>query len=368
MSSSLNKLAQFFDLYAVSTIIGFVVLIFHFGSHDLSFISATLCGISLATSIYTAVHNADLIAKRIGPSLGALILALAVTIIEVGLIVSMMTNDKPESALVARDTIFAALMIVTNGIIGICMLFGGLRHKELGFQPQGTSTLMAVLCVLSALTLVLPNYTTTSFGPTYTVNQLIFVSLASITLYGLLVWTQTVSHKNFFKPISVEEYKNLESQEIMPNQSKAFAALIGLLLSLVVVIGLAKTLSHTIEDTIISLGAPPATVGIIIALLVLAPETFAALNAAKTNQLQTSLNLALGSGAASIALTIPVVSIYTILAEKKLILGLDQKSLAFLILTFICGGFTFSTDKTTSLKGIVHLIILVSYIALSFMP
>ncbi len=361
-----NKI--WFHFYDLLTVFGFIILFIYFGKKDLGFMSAGVCGVFLAISIYTAVHNAEVIAKRVGPSIGALVLALAVTIIEVGLIVSMMATNNPESAQIARDTVFSALMIGTNGIIGICILFGGIRHRELGFQPQGTSSLISALGVLAVLTLVLPNYTTTSAGPTYSTNQLIYVSVVSFFLYTVLVWAQTVSHKSFFRSITAEEYRRLESREIVPTRQKTAISFIGLFVSLISVIGLAKTLSSTIEMSLLSLGAPQATVGVAIALLVLAPETFAALNAAKINQLQTSLNLALGSGAASIALTVPVVSVYAIIFDKSLVLGLDPKSLVFLILTFLCSGFTFSTDKTTNLKGVIHLVILVSYIALVFMP
>lgn len=345
-----------------------VLLFFVFRLDDLAIWQKGICVLALAISIYYSVHNADLIAKRIGPALGALILALAVTVIEVGLILSIMNIGGPGASTIARDTVFATIMIVTNGIIGICLIVGGLRHRELGFQPQGTSSLIGILSVLSAVTLVLPNFTISSAGPTYSNNQLIFVSVISLVAYGVITWAQTITHKTFFQAMSDYQFKKLEDFNYVPSQLKSIFAFMAMICSLISVVGLAKVLSPSISEGVQAIGAPQATVGVIIALLVLAPETFAAIKAAQNNQLQTSLNLALGSGAASIALTIPAVSIFILFTGSELVLGLDAKSTAFLMLTFIAGGLTFATGKTTILQGFVHLIILFSYIALTFMP
>lgn len=323
----------------------------------------------LAAGISSAVHSAEVIAERVGPALGTLILAISVTVIEVALIVSLMSNDTVDSPQIARDTVFAALMIVTNGIIGICILLGGLKHKELGFQSVGTTALLGVLAVLSTLTLILPLYTTSTNRGTYSAGQLIFVSLASLVLYGSLVWSQTKSHKNFFAASEGEELVTAETTtKTKPTQKRAITSFISLIFSLVAVVGLSKILSPTIEHTIAALGAPKAVVGIVIAILVLAPETLAAMNAAKINELQTSLNLALGSGAASIALTIPAVSFYSLMFDKPLTLGLDTKGIVFLMVTFLAGSFTFGSGRTTSLHGLIHLVIMASFLAISLMP
>lgn len=322
----------------------------------------------LALAIACSVHNAEVIADRVGPSLGTLILALSVTIIEVALIVSLMSQGGPEASTIARDTVFAALMIVTNGIIGVCILLGGIRHKELSFQAIGTTSLLGTLATLSALTLVLPNFTTSTPGPTYGTGQLVFASVASLFLYGALVWGQTRSHRAFFETPLAEETDPAPTPALRPSASRAWLSFLGLLLSLIAVVGLAKLLSPAIGQTLAAMGAPTAAVGIVVALLVLAPETLAAINAAKTNQLQTSLNLALGSGAASIALTIPVVGLFSILSDQPLTLGLDSKGLVFLVATFTAGSLTFAQGKTTALHGIVHLVIMAAYLAISFMP
>ncbi len=319
----------------------------------------------LGASVLTAVHHAEVVAHRVGPSLGALILALAVTVIEVGLIVSLMSNDSADSPTVARDTVFSAVIIVTNGIVGVCLLLGGLRHRELGFQIQGASSLLAVLAVLAGLTMVLPNFTTSTVGSTYSFGQLIFVSLACLLLYGLLVFFQTISHKDYFEPRPIE---TLVPHMSTPSLRLTWLSFAGLMISLTAVIGFAKVLSPAIEAGVTALNAPRIVVGIVIALLVLLPETWAAISAARANQLQTSLNLALGSGAASIALTIPVVAAFSIMTERKLALGLDSKGMAFLLLTFILGGLTLGTGRTTALQGATHLVLLMAYLVMSFIP
>lgn len=365
------KGSDFIKLFTVNealTVSAFIVFLISLGSNSISNLMMIESSIFLALAISTSVHNAEVIAKRIGPALGTLVLALSVTIIEVALILNLMKNAPEKAETIARDTVFAAIMIVTNGIAGFSILIGALRHKALEFQTVGTSSLMGVLAVLSGLTMVLPNFTISTAGPTYSNTQLVFVSIAALTIYISLIWAQTKTYKNYFEPITESQFKQLEKDNYVPTRSKTLVCFVGLLLSLIAVVGLAKVLSPGISSAVEYFGAPQAAVGIIVALLVLAPETFAALNAAKANQVQTSLNLALGSGAASIALTIPVVSFYSIFAKQPLLLGLDSKSMAFLMLTFIASGFTFGSGRTTALHGIVHLVILFGYIVLSFNP
>lgn len=347
-------------LSALSVLLMFFV--FYIGTANYAFLGLAL--LFLGVAVMTAVHHAEVIALRVGPSLGALILALSITVIEVGLIVSLMSNDSETSPVVARDTVFAAVIIVTNGIVGVCLLLGGLRYRELGFHVQGANSLLAVLAVLSGLTLVLPNYTTSTSDATYTVGQLIFASVAALTLYGALVWFQTKTHRDYFEPEAATDPENSN----LPTTRAATISFIALMLSLVAVIGLAKSLSPAIESGIAAIGAPKAAVGIVIAILVLLPETWASISAARANQLQTSLNLALGSGAASIALTIPVVSVFSILTERQLTLGLDAKGTAFLLLTFITCGLTLGTGRTTALQGAVHLVILAAFVVMSLIP
>lgn len=368
MERTVKKIKSIISINDIQTVLSFMLLIYAVTNKELGTALVMASTVFLALGISSAVHNAELIAKRIGPSLGTLVLALSVTIIEVALIINLMRTNPATASALARDTVFAAIMIVTNGIAGISVLLGGLKHKELGFQPLGTSSLMAILTTLSVITMVLPNFTTTTAGATYSSSQLIFVSAFALIIYFALVWAQTRTHKDYFELITGEQFEKLEGEEYVPSRKKAIISFVGLILSLVIVVGFAKVLSPAISSGVAFLGAPQSAVGIVVALLVLAPETFAAINSAKANQLQTSFNLALGSGAASIALTIPVVAIYSIMNDQSLSLGLDSKSIVFLALTFIAGSFTFGSGRTTTLNGIVHLIILLSYLVFSFMP
>jgi len=358
---------RLFDLSHLSSVLSLLVLglVTQVGKGPLWTLLAVVV---LASAVVTSVHHAEVMAARLGPSLGAIVLALAVTVIEVGLIVSMMTNDTPDSAVVARDTVFAAVIIVTNGILGVCLFVGGLRKREMAFHTGGTSSLLAVLAVLSGLTLVLPNFTTSSAGGTYTTPQLVFASVAALALYGCLLFAQTRTHKDYFETPSDGDDAAPDVSHTAPTRRGAWLAFVALLMSLCAVIGFAKTLSPAIEAGVLALGAPRATVGIVIALLVLAPETWAAVSAARDNRLQTSLNLALGSGAASIALTIPVVAAFVISTGRPLVLGLEPKSLAFLVLTFLTSGLTLGRGSTTALQGLIHLVLLGAFLALSFLP
>lgn len=375
----MNKLQtlkpQFWDISHTLSVLCLIVLAFVMGSGT-RFTSGgqietlwipLIALLFLAIAVMTAVHHAEVIAIRIGPSLGALLLALSVTVIEVGMIVSLMTNDTPDSAVVARDTVFSAVIIVTNGIIGVCLLLGGLRYRELGFHVAGASSMLTVLAVLSGLTMVLPNYTTSTVGPTYNTAQLVFASVAALTLYLCLVFSQIHTHREYYEPVANEDNAGGQAHG-RPSKTLAIASFIGLMMSLGVVIGLAKALSPSIESGVSAMGAPRAAVGIVIALLVLLPETWAAVAAARTNNLQTALNLALGSGAASIALTIPVVAVFSIYTNRQLTLGLDGKSTAFLVITFIASGLTLGSGRTTALQGLVHLTLLFAFLAFSFIP
>ncbi len=323
----------------------------------------------LSLGIASSVHSAEIVAQRVGPSLGTLILAVAVTVIEVALILALMSNSADSNSTVARDTVFSALMIVTNGIIGACVLIGGLKFREISFQTTGTSALISVLMVLSILTMVMPNHTTSLEGPAYTPGQLVFVSAISLILYCALIFAQTKSLKKHFEAPATESVHAKEDSNLSkPSSLMAARNFVSLLLSLIAVVGAAKLLSPTIEFAIEVMGAPKSAVGIVVALLVLGPETLAAIRAARVNQLQSSLNLALGSGVASIALTIPAVSFYSILNNQTLALGLESKGVIFLFITFLASSLTFGSGRATALHGLVHLAIMFSFLALSLMP
>ncbi|WP_144137463.1 calcium:proton antiporter [Paraburkholderia sp. BCC1884] len=324
----------------------------------------TLIGVALCAAVFTAVHHAEVVAHRVGEPFGTLVLAVAVTVIEVALIVSVMLTSGPEKAGLARDTVFAAVMIVCNGIVGLCLLVGGIRHREQDFQSRGAAAALAVLASLSVLTLVMPNYTIASAGPLLSSSQLAFAGVSSLVLYGVFVFVQTVRHRDYFLAGTPDEDVHAEP----PSVGVASAAGALLVVCLVAVVLLAKVLSPVVETAVKNAGAPPAVVGIVIAALVLLPEGLAAVRAARADRLQNSLNLALGSALASIGLTIPTVAAVFLWTGQPLALGIDGKETVLLILTLLVGTLTLSSGRTTILQGAVHLSLFAAYLFLSFAP
>ena len=319
----------------------------------------------LMGAVIAAVHHAEVIAERVGEPFGTLVLALAVTVIEASLIVSLTLTGGPQAEDLARDTLFSAVMIVCNGVVGLCLLVGGIRHGEQEFRIESASSSLGVLVALATLTLVIPVYTTSSPGPTFSVPQLIFAGVASLVLYASFVFVQTVRHREYFlAPGAATETAAHER----PPLATAVTSAVLLLVCLVSVVGLAKLLSPGIEAAVISSGAPEATVGIAIAFLVLLPEALAAVRSAYANRLQLSLNLALGSALASIGLTIPAVVAVSVLMGIPLTLGLGAKDTVLLALTFVVSTLTFFTGRTTVLQGAVHLVIFAAFLFLSLVP
>ena len=330
----------------------------------------TLYTILLATSligaVMSAVHLAEVIAHRVGEPFGTLVLAIAITIIEVSLIVSLMLGGGPGTEVLARDTVFAAVMILLTGIIGLCLLLGGARYGEQVFGKHGVSAALVTLIAITVLTLILPNYTTSAAGPAYSKSQLIFVSVISLVLYGTFVMIQTIRHRDYFLPTNAaaDEEKHAEP----PTVQTTLLSTLFLFIGLGAVVLLAKTMAPTLEHAVVRLGAPKSFVGIVVALVILLPEGFAALRAARKNRLQTSLNLALGSALASIGLTIPAVAIVSIFTGNAVSLGIDTKSTLLLILAFFTIMLSFGTGKTTVLQGVVLLVIFVTYLFLTIVP
>ena len=321
------------------------------------------CFAALVATVIAAVHHAEVVAHRVGEPFGTLVLALAITVIEVALIVSVMRGGG--NAALARDTLFATIMIICNGVLGLCLLVGGLKHHEQSFHVEGANAALAALIALSALTLVLPAFTITSPGPTYTVSQLSFAALASFLIWCVFVFVQTVRHRDYFLPARRED---AEAHAPPPSGRRAVASFALLAIALVAVVGLAKVLSPFIERGIAAAGAPRAVIGIAIAVLVLLPETWAALRAALANRLQTSFNLALGSALASIGLTIPAVAAVSIWLEVPLVLGLGPKDIVLLVLTFLIASITLVTGRTNIMQGAVHLVVFSAFLFLALVP
>ncbi len=325
-----------------------------------------LLALGLITSVASAVYHAEIIAYVTGEPLGTLVLALAVTIIEVALIVSIMLSLGDAATVLARDTVFATVMIILNLIIGLCFLIGGIRFGEQSFRLSGVSTALTTLAAIVVLTLILPNYTVTVAGPIYTKSQLGFVALVSIVLYGLFIFVQAVRHRDYFL-MKAAETKTLKQVNTLPKTT--ILASVGLLLgSLIAVVLAAKLLSPEVERLVSSMGAPKALVGIIIAFIVLMPEGFASLRAAFNNRLQTSLNLALGSALATIGLTIPVVALVALTANLTLTLGLDSKSIVLLVLSLFITALSTITGRVTIMQGAVHCVLFLTYLFMTIVP
>lgn len=326
-------------------------------------IAIALIAAALAGGVFAAVHHAEVVAHRVGEPFGTLVLAVAVTIIEVALIVSVMLSAGPEKAGLARDTVFAAIMIVCNGIVGLCLLVGGWKHGEQDFQGRGASKALAVLAALSVLSLVMPNYLTAMPGPQLSTSQLAFAGVSSLGLYGVFVFVQTVRHRDYF--LSSGNSGDTAHAAALPSARVALTSLALLFVSLVAVVLLAKLLSPAVKLGVANIGAPAATVGIVIAALVLLPEGLAAVGAARANRLQTSMNLALGSALASIGLTIPTVAAVFIWVGRPLELGIGAMETVLLTLTLFIASLTLSSGRTTVLQGAVHLSLFAAYLFLS---
>jgi Ca2+:H+ antiporter len=300
----------------------------------------------------------------VGEPFGTLVLALAVTAIEAALILSMMVAGGEDMAVLPRDAIYAAVMLISTGVVGLCFLLGGLAHREQTFRVEGAGAGLAALIVMAVLTLVLPVFTTTTPGGTYSNSQLAFVAGSSAVLWAIFVFVQTVRHRDYFIPDASDPETHAEP----PTMGQAWLSFGLLLLSLVTVVGLAKILSPTIEHGVEAANAPRAVVGIVIAALVLLPETVAAVRAARANRLQTSMNLAIGSALACIGLTVPVVVIASITFKLPLVLGLSPKEMALLAVTFLVSAVTLGTGRTYVMQGAVHLVLFAAYLFLAFVP
>jgi Ca2+:H+ antiporter len=322
-----------------------------------------LIALGVAASVFAAVHHAEVVAHRVGEPFGTLVLALSVTLIEVALIVSLMLAGGSAASALARDTVFAAVMIILNGIIGLCLLVGGLKHREQAFSMDGVSAALVALATIAIMTLVFPNFTLTTPGPYYAPSQLILIAIVSLVIYGAFVFTQTVGHRQYFLD-GDRQPQHADS----PTNTVAVAGAILLLLCLVAVVLLAKKHAPHLEAAVAKAGAPEALVGVVIAAIVLLPEGLAAVRAARQNRLQTSLNLALGSALASIGLTIPAVSVLSLYTDTKLVLGIDAKSMILLLLSLLVTVLVLRTGRTIILHGIVLLVIFAVYLFTTVVP
>ncbi|WP_088288757.1 calcium:proton antiporter [Kineosporia sp. A_224] len=330
----------------------------------------TLVAVVLGAAVLAAVHHAEVVAHRVGEPFGSLVLAVAVTVIEVALILTLMISGGPETQSLARDTVFAAVMITVNGIVGVSLLVGALRHGIPAFNAEGTGGALATVVTLATLCLVLPTFTTSRPGPELSSGQLVFAAIASLTLWIAFVLTQTVRHRDFFLPVATDGSGTLDEDVHAdpPTNRTAYISLGLLLASLVAVVGLAKVESPAIEKAVAGVGFPPSFVGVVIALLVLLPETLAAVRAAQRERIQISLNLALGSAMASIGLTIPAIAVASIWLDGPLLLGLDPTQITLLAVTIVAAVLTVVPGRATRLQAAVHLVLLAAFLFLAVSP
>lgn len=336
---------------------------------ELGGLIVAIVGLLLAGTVLAAVQHAEVVAHRVGSLLGSLVLAVAVTVIEVALIVSLMVSGGPEKASLARDTVFAALMITCNGIVGVSLLVAAVRRRVVVFNPEGTGAALATIAALATLSLVLPTFTTSTPGPTFSGAQLAFAAIASLGLYTLFVFVQTVRHREDFLPAPADASPQVPATDSVRPSSRAAWTSLGMLgVALIAVVGLSKSVSPALESAVREAGLPLTFVGVIIALLVLLPESIAAVRAAVRDQIQTSFNLAYGSAMASIGLTIPVIAVASIWLAFPLELGLGSVEMVLLALTVIVGVLTVTPGRATLLQGGVHVAVFTGFIVLAVSP
>lgn len=330
-----------------------------------------LLSLILAAAVISAVHHAEVVAARVGEPFGSLTLAVAVTVIEVALIVTLMTVNPGETQALARDTVFAALMITCNGIVGLALITRTLRGGEATFNAAGAVSGLSAIAAIATFSLVIPTFTESTSGPTLTTTQLAFAAIAALVIYLIYVLVQTVRHRDYFLPDGsddVEEQAAEAEHVAAPSNRTALISLLLLVLALVAVVGLAKTTSPLIEAGVVSAGLPPTAVAVAIALLVLLPESIAAVRAARRNRIQTSLNLAYGSAMASIGLTIPTIAVISWLFDYELILGLGPTAIVLLAATLFTGLGTVLAGRATVLQGSIHLALLGGFLVLVASP
>jgi Ca2+:H+ antiporter len=327
-------------------------------------------GLCLAAAVPAAVHHAEVVAHRIGEPYGALVLAVAVTVIEVGLIVMLMVTGDSDTSTLARDTVFAAVMITCNGIMGLSLLVGSLRRGTASFNAEGTASALATVLTLATLSLVVPRFTTSEPGPEFSGEQLAFAAVASLALYLLFVFVQTIRHPDIYQPVEDDADGDgiPDDEEHEPTTPEALTSLGLLFVALVAVVGLAKVETPAIEDAVDGIGAPPSAVGVVIALLVLLPETLAAVRNARRNRVQTSFNLAFGSAMASIGLTIPAIAVASIWLEGPLELGLGSTQIVLLVITALTAALTVLPGRATVQEGGVHIVLFLAFLFLAINP
>jgi Ca2+:H+ antiporter len=326
---------------------------------------------------FGVVRHADSLAELLGEPYGTLILTLSVISIEVSLIASIMLLGENEPAL-ARDTMFAVLMIILNGMVGIALLLGAVRHREQHYNLQGAKAFLAVIIPLSTLTLILPNFTQSTRGPTFSKLQAGFFAATTIFLYGVFLVIQTARHSRHFlqpgernRPVAPQDPLAVEESGREPGHhevhTRAYHAIL-LFLTILPVVLLSKKLAAFVDLLTETMGAPAALGGLVIAVLVLSPEGLSAMRAALGNRLQRSVNILLGSALATIGLTVPAILAIGLVTGKSVELGLEPVEMLMLVLSLAVCSLTFSGGRTNVLQGAVHIVLFLAYVVLIFNP
>lgn len=351
--------------WTIIPVVSLAALAVSWGHHPMG-LTAIALELVLAAAVLAAVHHAEVLGHRLGEPLGSLLLAVAVTIIEVGLIVTLTVGSEDNDSL-ARDTVFAAFMIATNGVVGASLFAATLRGQVARFNAEGTGAMLAALTTVGALSLVLPNFTDSSPGPTYSPGQLVLAAVGALAVYLLFVFVQTIRHREHFEPVVGDLMTGHD--QALPTDREAWRSLWLLVAALVAVVGLAKTISDALENLVVSAGLPVTFVGVLIGLLVLAPEGITAVRSARGREdVQRSFNLAYGSAMASIGLTIPVIAVISFVFELDLLLGLRSIDLAMMALTLLVSVLTVTPGRATLLQAGVHLTIFGAWLGLAMMP
>jgi len=334
------------------------------GSLNVRILVGALSTAIMFTTIFVVLDHAEAVARRVGEPYGTLVLTFAVTAIEVSIIVSMMLHGENNPTL-ARESVFSTVMITSTGVVGTCLVLGGWRHRKQAIVRQGTSAYLAVLIALTVMTLILPTYTQTTGPGTFSAAQLGFVSVLSVLLYASFVFAQTVRHRDDF----VQGEAHDVSMRTAPHGGIS-ASILLLLIGLIGIVMLAEQVAASVEDTLVSYQVTQADsiVGALIAGLVLMPEAISSVRASLNNELQRGLNVAMGSACATIGLTIPAVAAASLLTGRGLTLGLPATDTVLLILALFICNVSFSTERTTFLTGMVHIVVFFTYIFLIFVP
>jgi len=333
------------------------------GSLNVRILVGALSSAIMFTTIFVVLDHAEAVARRVGEPYGTLVLTFAVTAIEVSIIVSMMLHGENNPTL-ARESVFSTVMITSTGVVGICLTLGGWRYRKQAIVRQGTNAYLSVLIALTVMTLILPTYTRATDPGTFSAAQLGFVSVLSVLLYASFVFAQTVRHREDFVQGQAHDVPMRTSHEsISVSAALLLSGLIGIVL-------LAEQVAASVEDALAAYQVTQADsiVGALIAGLVLMPEAISAVRASFKNELQRSLNVAMGSACATIGLTIPAVAAASLLTGRGLTLGLPASDAVLLALALFICSVSFSTERTTFLTGMVHIVVFFTYVFLIFVP